>query len=142
MTWCSSAAFGCSSVTPRIVVRRFASASDLELEVFHALLDTVDPYRPPRPRELPPDVYGFTGRGTELDALDGLLADGQASPAVTISLVSGTAGVGKTALTVHWAHRVASRFPDGQLYVDLRGYDPDQPMPAGGCPAPRPARWS
>ena len=50
---------------------------------------------------------------------------------VVISVVAGTAGVGKTALAVRWAHRVAGQFPDGQLYVNLRGYDPGQPMTAG-----------
>jgi tetratricopeptide (TPR) repeat protein len=80
------------------------------------------------PAELPSDVYGFTGRAEELARLDALLdAPGSAS-AVVISALSGTAGVGKTALAVHWAHHVAERFPDGQLYVDLCGYDPDLPV--------------
>jgi tetratricopeptide (TPR) repeat protein len=85
---------------------------------------------PVRPHQLPFDVYGFTGRSNELSRLDALLdetAEG-AAPAVVISAVSGTAGVGKTALAVHWAHRVADRFPDGELYLDMRGYDPDQPV--------------
>jgi tetratricopeptide (TPR) repeat protein/transcriptional regulator with XRE-family HTH domain len=81
---------------------------------------------PVPPRELPMDTYPFTGRAAELAQLDALLDDG--SKAVVISAVSGTAGVGKTALAVHWAHRVAARFPDGQLYVDLRGYGPDEPV--------------
>ena len=90
------------------------------------------PALPPTPRELPLDVYGFAGRVGELDELDAMLAeDVQASSPVVISAVSGTAGVGKTALAVHWAHRRASQFPDGILYVDLRGYDPDEPVPAG-----------
>jgi DNA-binding SARP family transcriptional activator len=84
------------------------------------------------PRELPADVAGFTGRGVELAELDLLLPaagqqGGTAGP-VVISAVSGTAGVGKTALAVRWAHRAAGAFPDGQLYVNLRGYDPDQPV--------------
>jgi DNA-binding SARP family transcriptional activator/tetratricopeptide (TPR) repeat protein len=85
----------------------------------------------PVPAQLPPDVRGFTGREHELDELDHLLVDGDdQSTAVVISAVAGTAGVGKTALAVRWAHRVRDKFPDGQLYVDLRGYGPDQPVAA------------
>jgi DNA-binding SARP family transcriptional activator/tetratricopeptide (TPR) repeat protein len=81
------------------------------------------------PRELPAAVPGFTGRGTELQALSRQLdLPGEQAPGtVVISAIGGTAGVGKTALAVHWAHQVAGRFPDGQLYVNLRGYDPGQP---------------
>ncbi|MET8091466.1 BTAD domain-containing putative transcriptional regulator [Micromonospora sp. NPDC005220] len=68
--------------------------------------------------QLPPPVPTFTGRDAELAALDALIDRGGAV------VVSGTAGVGKTALAVHWAHRAAERFPDGQLYVNLRGFDP------------------
>jgi transcriptional regulator with XRE-family HTH domain len=78
------------------------------------------------PRELPPAVLGFTGRSAELRALARLAVrpGGQAAGAVVISAIGGMAGVGKTALAVHWAHQVAGRFPDGQLYVNLRGFDP------------------
>jgi hypothetical protein len=77
------------------------------------------------PAQLPAGVSGFTGRDAELAQLDDVL-DGTAESA--ISAVSGTAGVGKTALCLRWAHRCRDRFPDGQLYVDLRGYDPAQPL--------------
>ncbi|MGH3646297.1 MAG: ATP-binding protein [Micromonosporaceae bacterium] len=83
---------------------------------------------PLAPRQLPADVPGFTGRAGQLAELDRLLSE--PAPTVVISTVSGTAGVGKTALAVHWAHRVAHRFPDGQLYINLRGYDPQHPVPA------------
>ena len=78
------------------------------------------------PRELPAPVAQFAGRVKELAALAGLLdrSSEQAPRAIVISAIGGTAGVGKTALAVHWAHQVAGRFPDGQLYVDLRGFDP------------------
>jgi len=70
-------------------------------------------------------VASFVGRSGHLRALDALLQDQGAAPtAVVISAIAGMAGVGKTALAVHWAHRVAGRFPDGQLYVNLRGFDP------------------
>jgi tetratricopeptide (TPR) repeat protein len=82
----------------------------------------------PQPRQLPPAVARFTGRQAELAALDDALT-GRDPDALGIVLLAGTAGVGKTALAVQWAHRVAARFPDGQLYVDLRGYDPQLPLP-------------
>jgi len=82
------------------------------------------------PRQLPAGAGFFAGREAELKELDELLdqadcEDGADEPggAVVISAVAGMAGVGKTALAVHWARRVAGRFPDGQLYVNLRGYD-------------------
>ncbi|HEX6527699.1 MAG TPA: tetratricopeptide repeat protein [Streptosporangiaceae bacterium] len=96
------------------------SSADPPPEVVHAPAT-------PIPQELPPDVEAFTGRNDELAVLDGLLPAVTAT-ALVISVVCGTAGVGKTALAVHWAHRVRDRFPDGQLYLDLRGYDPGQPM--------------
>ena len=84
------------------------------------------------PRELPGTAAYFTGRDEEMAVLAGLLdRGGEETPGtVVISAIGGTAGVGKTALAVHWAHQVADRFPDGQLYVNLRGYDPGQPVPA------------
>jgi DNA-binding SARP family transcriptional activator/Tfp pilus assembly protein PilF len=91
----------------------------------------------PVPRELPADVAGFTGRADQLAALDAMLPDATAAAApVVISAIAGTAGVGKTALALHWAHRVADRFPDGQLYLNLRGYAPGpatQPIEALGA---------
>ena len=83
------------------------------------------------PRQLPAAVPHFAGRVSELQTLAGMLDPAaDIGGTLVISAIAGTAGVGKTALTVHWAHQVARRFPDGQLYVNLRGYDPGQPMPA------------
>jgi DNA-binding SARP family transcriptional activator/tetratricopeptide (TPR) repeat protein len=69
-----------------------------------------------RPAELPLDVRGFAGRAPEL-AMLGEPGD--------VWVITGTAGVGKTALAVHWAHTARARYPDGQLYVNLRGFDAD-----------------
>jgi DNA-binding SARP family transcriptional activator/tetratricopeptide (TPR) repeat protein len=81
------------------------------------------------PAQLPHDVSGFTGRVAELAWLRGRVlgesADGLTS--MVISAIDGFGGIGKTALVVHVAHQVADRFPDGQLYVDLRGFDPQLP---------------
>ncbi|PSL56132.1 NB-ARC domain-containing protein [Saccharothrix carnea] len=76
----------------------------------------------PVPRQLPPDTSRFTGREDALSRLD--------ARAGTATLITGTAGVGKTALAVRWAHRHRDRFPDGQLYVDMRGYSPRGPLTA------------
>jgi transcriptional regulator with XRE-family HTH domain len=77
------------------------------------------------PRLLPPPVADFVGRKGELQSLCGALArPGPAGEEVTILAIVGTAGVGKTALALRWAHQAADRFPDGQLYVNLRGFEP------------------
>ncbi|MEU1244170.1 BTAD domain-containing putative transcriptional regulator [Micromonospora parva] len=90
------------------------------------------------PQELPADVTGFAGRATEIAALNSQLTDSVKQPSMPagVTLITGTAGVGKTALAVHWAHQVSDRFPDGQLYVNLRGYSTDvpiSPVQALGC---------
>ena len=78
------------------------------------------------PRQLPAAVGDFTGRAAELAALTTILdtVAGGGPGTVVISAIGGTAGVGKTALAMHWAHQVAHRFADGQLHVNLRGFDP------------------
>jgi DNA-binding SARP family transcriptional activator/tetratricopeptide (TPR) repeat protein len=97
----------------------------------------LDEYRPaPRlgldanvrvPVQLPAGVADFAGRMAELDRLDQLVAAGDVVDAMSIVVISGTAGVGKTALAVRWAHRTAGRFPDGQLYANLRGHHLTRP---------------
>ncbi|MFE7933061.1 BTAD domain-containing putative transcriptional regulator [Streptomyces sp. NPDC057456] len=96
-----------------------------------------------RPAQLPSALPSFVGRGVELEWLEGMA--GSAAGAV---LVGGMAGIGKSTFVLHWAHRAADRFPDGQLYVALRGSDPARPavepadalrgmLAALGVPAPR-----
>ncbi|MET8095713.1 BTAD domain-containing putative transcriptional regulator [Streptomyces sp. NPDC005236] len=75
------------------------------------------------PSQLPADLPLFTGRDTELRQVDALLPADDHPDTAVIGLINGMAGAGKTTLAVHWAHRVAHRFPDGSLYVNLRGYD-------------------
>ncbi|MFI9846947.1 BTAD domain-containing putative transcriptional regulator [Nonomuraea sp. NPDC051941] len=75
--------------------------------------------RAPVPRQLPPVTSRFVGRSAELRRMD----------AGRVTLVVGPAGVGKSALAIRWAHRASDRFPDGQLFLDLRGFDQREPMP-------------
>lgn len=96
---------------------------------FHS--DRQERFSTPVPRQLPGDVRGFVNRTGELEVLSSRLphtgqgADGTSE--AMIHVVVGTAGVGKTALALRWAHRVHDHFPDGQLYVDLQGYGPGLP---------------
>ena len=76
------------------------------------------------PRQLPPGIRHFVGRVGELKALDSLATETASGGTVVISAIDGTAGVGKTALALHWAHKAAAQYPDGQLYANLRGFDP------------------
>jgi DNA-binding SARP family transcriptional activator/tetratricopeptide (TPR) repeat protein len=78
------------------------------------------------PRQLPAGAAHFVGRTAQLRQLTALLEGATSDPGgtVVISVINGLAGVGKTALAVHWSHQIADRFPGGQLYVNLRGYDP------------------
>jgi DNA-binding SARP family transcriptional activator/tetratricopeptide (TPR) repeat protein len=82
------------------------------------------------PVQLPADVPGFTGRADHLRRLDELIPGraGRVANAMIISAIAGMGGVGKTALAVHWGHRVRRHFPDGLLYIDLRGFSVDAPV--------------
>ncbi|HXL89931.1 MAG TPA: BTAD domain-containing putative transcriptional regulator [Streptosporangiaceae bacterium] len=130
-----------------LLVNELGSEPGPELQALHRQVLTDDPAltvpgpssangplglaaRREAPRQLPAVVGGFTGRAAELAALTGLLGGraGAGTQTMVISAIGGTAGVGKTALAIRWAHQVASTFPDGQLYVNLRGYDPGRPV--------------
>jgi DNA-binding SARP family transcriptional activator len=74
------------------------------------------------PAQVPPDTAAFAGRAAELRRLHAMLPAEHASPAVAV--IAGTAGVGKTTLSIRFARQSAAHFPDGQLYVNLRGFDP------------------
>jgi DNA-binding SARP family transcriptional activator/tetratricopeptide (TPR) repeat protein len=140
---CQAEALAAYQDARRVLVEELGTEPGTKLRELHqrmlagdpalAVLDPVPPAASAAaPRELPARVAHFTGRTSELAALSKLLdvPGVQVPETVVISAIGGTAGVGKTALAVHWAHRVAGRFPDGQLYVNLRGYDPGRPVAA------------
>ncbi|MEA5367188.1 tetratricopeptide repeat protein [Amycolatopsis sp., V23-08] len=83
---------------------------------------TAPPSTSAAPRQLPPGNRHFVGRAAELDLLTSIVAHDDA-PTVVITAIAGTAGIGKTTLATRWANAVRHRFPDGQLHVDLRGFD-------------------
>ncbi len=77
------------------------------------------------PRQLPAAPRCFTGRADKLARLSALVErDLMQASCVVIAALTGMAGIGKTALAMHWAHQVADRFPDGQLFVNLRSSGP------------------
>jgi DNA-binding SARP family transcriptional activator/tetratricopeptide (TPR) repeat protein len=84
------------------------------------------------PAQLPSEPVGFVGRAAELDWLHTLLPGasqkrGRVPQASCVALITGTAGVGKTTLAIRFARQAGPLFPDGQLYVNLRGFDPASP---------------
>ncbi|MEU8664841.1 AfsR/SARP family transcriptional regulator, partial [Actinoplanes philippinensis] len=107
------------------IADRLGSEPGPELTALHTRILRGDP--PPAPpaarrggelSQLPADAIAFTGRRAELGELDRALTGGR-----RVAVVTGPPGVGKTALAVHWGHRARHRFPDGQLYLNLRGFD-------------------
>ncbi|MET9362360.1 BTAD domain-containing putative transcriptional regulator [Streptomyces sp. NPDC006632] len=86
------------------------------------------------PSQLPANVAAFTGRMDQLARLDRMIEDSYGSRPLAVGVVAGVAGVGKTALAVHWANQAAARFPDGRLFIDLRGHDEkDDPVAPGAA---------
>lgn len=111
---------GCPDLIPRRPAGTTPDASP-------AARDAARPV-PPRPAQLPPDVRGFVGRAREQALLRDVPDPGRApdDPSTTLVVIDGAAGVGKTALAVHVAHRLADRYPHGQLFLDLCAFDPDR----------------
>jgi tetratricopeptide (TPR) repeat protein/transcriptional regulator with XRE-family HTH domain len=121
-----SRALGLPDATGTELVARYRAPGDgPALAARPAATAAAETAEPAVPRQLPTAVPYFAGRTSELRLLDAMLSDaGRGSTGVVISAIGGTAGVGKTALALNWAHRVAPNFPDGQLYANLRGFDP------------------
>ncbi|MFD3403571.1 BTAD domain-containing putative transcriptional regulator [Kribbella sp. NPDC058693] len=106
-------------------VQPSAAAQELQARILAAGEPEPAPTRQaPVPHQLPAGLPGFVGRGGALKRLDEYLDRFRTRPAAGLCVVTGPAGIGKTTLAVHWARQIADRFPDGQLYADLQGFDP------------------
>jgi DNA-binding SARP family transcriptional activator/tetratricopeptide (TPR) repeat protein len=103
-------------------------AIGVALDAVRAAAPAAEPTYPPR--ELPADLRYFVGRHADLAKLDGLVAQRSREPGSGpgIAVIDGSAGIGKTALAIHWSNRVVESFPDGQLYLNLRGFGPVPPV--------------
>ncbi len=104
--------------------------AELETGLGHGRSWPADDRGLPVPAQLPLDAHGFSGRHDELRMLHALLSAAPSAgtaESVPVAVISGTAGIGKTALAVRFGHQVAERFPGGQLYINLRGLDPVTP---------------
>ncbi len=115
-----------------ILVTEIGAEPGAELRLLHQRILAADREMPARPgldravpALLPSDVPHFVGRAAELRELTSLPQPASAPAGGTnVAVVSGTAGVGKTALAVHWAHQVTEAFPDGQIYLNMNGFGP------------------
>jgi hypothetical protein len=134
--WQADAELDLGAPQQRAVLAVLAAHADHPVSVGH-LVDVggntgpaaVPPAVPPA--QLPADSSAFCGRAVELGWAVHLVGADR-PPATVVIVIDGTAGVGETALAVHVAHRVRDRFPDGQLYVNLRGFDPGGQVMAPG----------
>ncbi|MBE8524826.1 helix-turn-helix domain-containing protein [Amycolatopsis sp. H6(2020)] len=108
---------------------QLADALELSADDRHDFLETLGGVATPSvttrsmPRQLSAAPRGFAGRGRELAALEGAAAGDGRNAVITV--IAGAGGIGKTWLALRWAHDHLDRFPDGQLFVDLRGFSPD-----------------
>ncbi|GAB3936317.1 BTAD domain-containing putative transcriptional regulator [Kribbella albertanoniae] len=95
---------------------------ELHLSILRRERTPTDQSIKPVPRQIPAVTQALVGRAAELRALDESLDI--AVPAVAISIIVGTAGIGKTTLALHWAHRIKDRYGGGQIFLNLHGFDP------------------
>ncbi|MFF4803432.1 BTAD domain-containing putative transcriptional regulator [Streptomyces sp. NPDC001351] len=125
-----------------VLAEELGSDPSPALRRLHQRILTVDPavsgphstgVPDPIPRQLPAPPPSFTGRTTELATLTGVLDKAAAGGTVVISALAGAGGIGKTWLALHWAQQHLDRFPDGQLFIDLRGFAPDADPLAPGA---------